>query len=380
MLIQNNGRMSMKRITESKLRQLIREVLLVESLQQVEQTVAKRAAKLMKGWGYVEEKGDLDIPYSTLEQKIINTNIGQISGWDLCGHMICALVGSYKVPVDIQEDQKKIALLWAYKQTIKTLEDWNMLYDLFRRIADYVLETDYGEDTLPVQQDDLKQKHDVLNLGGYSTNILPNYLRQIFYICSNSDRTDPDHTVIERFFQWNRFIRNGKKDLNAVSSFAELYVLVKEAKPKYKAWQKEQESKDVEAGKEVLLDNKQWQVIAIHNKGAACQLGKPTDWCTAAPGLDYFKHYYEPNDPLFYILDKSDGEMYQFHFGSKQYKDKNDIDLYPSRYLIGDKIINVLDEVVPGKYSIARAEIQRMMQDIEHRKTAHLNPASGERW
>ena len=108
MLIQNNGRMSMKRITESKLRQLIREVLLVESLQQVEQTVAKRAAKLMKGWGYVEEQGDLNIPYSTLEQKIINTKIGQISGWDLCGHMICALVGHYKVPVDIQEDQKKL--------------------------------------------------------------------------------------------------------------------------------------------------------------------------------------------------------------------------------------------------------------------------------
>jgi hypothetical protein len=369
------------RITESKLRQLIREALLVESLQQVEQTVAKRAAKLMKGWGYVEEQGYLDIPYSTLEQKIINTNIGQISGWDLCGHMICALVGHYKVPVDIQEDQKKIALLWAYKQTIKTLENENMLHDLFMRIADYVLETDYGEDTLPVQQDDLQQKYDVLNVGGYSTNILPNYIRQILDISNNYSAMTPlDRTVIERFFQWNRFIRDGKRDLNAVSSFAELSVLVEEAKPKHKAWQKEQESKDVEAGKEVLLDNKQWQVIAIHNKGAACQLGKPTDWCTAAPGLDYFKHYYEPNDPLFYILDKSDGEMYQFHFGSRQYKDKSDIDLYPSRYHIGDKIINVLDEVVPGKYSIARSQIQIKMHEIEHRKTAHLNPASGERW
>ena len=368
-------------ITESTLRRIIREALLVESLQQVEQTVAKRAAKLMKGWGYVEEQGDLNIPYSTLEQKIINTNIGQISGWDLCGHMICALVGHYKVPVDIQEDQKKIALLWAYKQTIKTLENENMLHDLFMRIADYVLETDYGEDTLPVQQDDLQQKYDVLNVGGYSTNILPNYIRQILDISNNYSAMTPlDRTVIERFFQWNRFIRDGKKDLNAVSSFAELSVLVEEAKPKHKAWQKEQESKDVEAGKEVLLDNKQWQVIAIHNKGAACQLGKPTDWCTAAPGLDYFKHYYKPDDPLFYILDKSDGEMYQFHFGTRQHKDKNDIELYPSRYLIGDKIINVLDEVVPGKYSIARAEIQMMMQDIEHRKTAHLNPASGERW
>ena len=367
------------RITESKLRQLIREALLVESLQQVEQTVANRAAKLMKGWGYEERKNDDNIPYSNLDKKIINTNIGQISGWDLCGHIVCALIGYYKVPVDIQEDQKKIALLWAYKQTMKSLEA-SMLYDMYVIITNFVLETDYGKKVLPIQQDNLRHKHAVLSLGGYSTNLLPDYMRQILYTNNPSAMASHDSKIIERFFQWNRFIRDGKRDLNAVSSFTELSALVEEAEPKYKAWQEKQQQQDVEAGKEVLLDDKQWQVIAIHNKGAACQLGKGTDWCTAAPGLDYFKHYYEPEDPLFYILDKSDGEKYQFHFGSKQFMDKNDNQLYPSRYQVGDKIINVLDEVVPEKYSIARAKIQIKMHEIEHRKTAHLNPATGERW
>jgi hypothetical protein len=359
---------------------IIDEELLVESLQHIEQTVVKRAGKLMKGWGYVTRVNDDDIPYSNLDTKIINTNIGQISGWDLCGHIICALVGYYKIPNDIEEGQKKVALLWAYKQTIKTFEDKNALNYMFYVIADFVLDTNYGEDILPVQQPDLVQKYNVLNLGGYSTNILPNYMRQMFYISNNeSAMASRDSKIIERFFQWNRFIRDGKKDLNAVSSFSELSALVEEAESKYKAWQEKQEQKDVEKGKEVLLDDQNWQIIAIHNKGAACQLGKGTDWCTAAPGLNYFKEYYQENDPLFYILDKIDGEKYQFHFGSKQYMDKNDNQLYPYRYPVGDEIIKVLAKVVPEKYSIARKEIEKNLL-MKYRKTAHLNPQSGERW
>ena len=82
-------------------------------------------------------------------------------------------------------------------------------------------------------------------------------------------------------------------------------------------------------------------------------MGKGTEWCTAAPGLEYFKQYYKPNDPLFYILDKSDGERYQFHFGSRQYMDKDDNNLYPSRYHVGDEIMDVLASIVPEKYNIA---------------------------
>jgi hypothetical protein len=290
------------------------------------------------------------------------------------------LFRSYKIPVDIQEDQKKIALLWAYKQTIKTLEDESALNHMFYGISDFVLEKDYGEDILPIQQENLLEKYSVLGLGGYSTNILPNYMRQIFYVSNESAMASRDSKIIERFFQWNRFIRDGKKDLNAVSSFSELSALVEEAESKYKAWQEKQEQKDVEAGKEILLDDQNWQIVAIHNKGAACQLGKGTDWCTAAPGLNYFKEYYQENDPLFYILDKIDGEKYQFHFGSKQYMDKNDNQLYPSRYSVGDEIIKVLAKVVPEKYSIAREKIEKKLEAMEWRKTAYLNPQSGERW
>jgi hypothetical protein len=176
--------------------------------------------------------------------------------------------------------------------------------------------------------------------------------------------------LIERFFQMNRFIRNGKRDLNAVSDFDELYELVNEARPLYQAWQDKQADKDAEAGKELLLDDENWQVIAIHNKGAACQLGKGTDWCTAAPGLEYFKQYYRPDDPLFYILDKSDGEKYQFHFGTGQFMDRFDDPLVGKnvpnpRFLMFKKILEVLNASVPSKYQYVRRNIASVLRKVD---------------
>jgi hypothetical protein len=99
--------------------------------------------------------------------------------------------------------------------------------------------------------------------------------------------------------------------------------------------QKAQEKKsylDAEEGTEIFRDDDEWTIAALHNKGAACELGKNTDWCTAAPGLDYFEGYYKPEDPLFffqqkkYIQDDVDRPptKYQFHYGSSQFMDSND--------------------------------------------------------
>jgi len=97
--------------------------------------------------------------------------------------------------------------------------------------------------------------------------------------------------------------------------------------------QKAQEKKnylDAEAGTEIFRDDDKWTIAALHNKGAACELGKNTDWCTAAPGLDYFEDYYKKDDPLFYFASKESdlGGMvsakYQFHYGSSQFMNAND--------------------------------------------------------
>ena len=132
-------------------------------------------------------------------------------------------------------------------------------------------------------------------------------------------------TRLERFFQYKRFIeRPDKRDLNNIEDFDELREIVLQAETLYLIDQEKRDYKDAEKGTEKIFEDKYWQIFIIHNHGAACELGKGTNWCTAAPGLEYFKKYYKPKDPLFIFIDKSDPtKKYQFHYGTKQFTDKN---------------------------------------------------------
>jgi len=178
-----------------------------------------------------------------------------------------------------------------------------------------------------------------------------------------------------------------KKNLIELDSFEELHEVVEEAREEIHARQAEKEYMDAEEGTEVLsgfighneetgkLEKKPgrsgWFIAAIHNKGAACSVGKGTDWCTAAPGLDYFGEYYKPDDPLFVFIPAPStdpdtpeflqfghkshpgGEQkYQFHYGSNQFMDKGDRE-------VSDKLFTelhglLMKTVAPQKYPIVQ--------------------------
>tara|TARA_R100001594_G_scaffold136615_1_gene179078 strand:+ start:3970 stop:5484 length:1515 start_codon:yes stop_codon:yes gene_type:complete len=137
-----------------------------------------------------------------------------------------------------------------------------------------------------------------------------------------SDSLGITRHYLELYFQWHRFME--KKDIFTIHTLDDLLNVYAEAEPKIKAYQAEKKYMDAEEGTEVFRDDEEWKIYAIHNKGAACELGKGTEWCTAAPGLDYFEQYYEEEDPLFYFEHKESGSRYQFHFGSEQFMDEDD--------------------------------------------------------
>ena len=177
--------------------------------------------------------------------------------------------------------------------------------------------------------------------------------------------------AIERFFQFNgsqqmpNFIRPvEKKDLNKVESIAELISLVSEASPLYHKYTEEKKNKDAESGTEKIYDGAEWTIVAAHNKGAACELGKGTKWCTAAPGLDYFKHYYKEDSPLFIFTNKKHpNEKYQFSYSSEQFMDENDRSIYKEDIFY--KLNNLLVKA-PGmkeKYPILKDFIFHKMGD-----------------
>jgi len=131
--------------------------------------------------------------------------------------------------------------------------------------------------------------------------------------------------TLEDYFVHHQFM--GERDLNRIKDFHELKNIVDAAWDAVSAHQEKQSYADADEGTEIFRDDDEWTIAALHNKGAACSLGKSTSWCTAAPGLDYFKQYYKPNDPLFYFKDKTTGARYQFSYNSRQFMDEDDKDV-----------------------------------------------------
>ena len=135
---------------------------------------------------------------------------------------------------------------------------------------------------------------------------------------------------LETFFHHQQFMPN--QDLMQIKSLDDLVVMTHNAKEEIHKAQEKKNYLDAEQGTEIFRDDNEWTIAALHNKGAACSWGKGTDWCTAAPGLNYFEDYYRKDDPLFffqqkkYIQDDVDRPptKYQFHYGSSQFMDAND--------------------------------------------------------
>ena len=144
---------------------------------------------------------------------------------------------------------------------------------------------------------------------------------------------------LETFFHHQRFMPN--QDLMQMKSLDDLVVMTHNAKEEIHKAQERKNYLDAEEGTEVLSGKMErneetgklertpgksgWFIAAIHNKGAACTLGKGTDWCTATD-LDYFENYYKPDDPLFFFegfwTDPS--TRFQFHYGSAQFMNAKD--------------------------------------------------------
>jgi hypothetical protein len=246
--------------------------------------------------------------------------------------------GIYRmIPRDIEESQKGASLLWILRY-LRTEEGR-------RTFLGKILGLTFGE--RPPQGNDAGDFIDSVLAPGVSlASVKPS---------------------LETFFQWQRLME--PNDLNRIGSFEELENVVNQAKESIEAEKEKKLAKNVPEGAEFFLgdfkydeegnvardedrsplfkDVDGWVIAAIHNKGAACLFGKNTEWCTAAPGLDYFDRVYYGgrDDPLFFFEDPS-GDRYQFSYGQKEFMDVDD------RRVTGDefnRLHNKLKDVLSAK-------------------------------
>lgn len=212
--------------------------------------------------------------------------------------MIADTVEELLIPRDITDNQKGAATLWVIRMLRKNPKISTGSYDNAFLFRDYVVSVE-AKHILDTPQPNMPGMSSMMNT-----------------IQRN----------LEIFFQYTDFM--GIKDLNRVKNPNQLLDIVEKAWPDIEAYQEKQRFSDATEGTEVFRDDDEWFIAAIHNKGAACEFGKGTNWCTAAPGLDYFNHYYTPEDPLFVFIPKNNPkDRYQFSYGSEQFMDRNDLDV-----------------------------------------------------
>ena len=176
-----------------------------------------------------------------------------------------------------------------------------------------------------------------------------------------------------------------KRNLIELESFEELHQMVEAAKEEIHARQQERQYLDAEEGTEVLKEDEYLFIAALHNKGAACELGKGTDWCTAAPGLDYFSDYYEPDDPLFFF--KHYGDRYQFHYGSEQFMDHEDRSIedtnpdlfkYLHKQLAGTEAVEKYPKLRSYHYNMISSDSDTSPEELDDMVEEYLEHADTE--
>ena len=332
-----------KRFINQESKELLAEKLMPFS--EAEQSVIKRLSKMFKGWLWQNNKEVFDLieknyesipeeAVGSLDYKIDNSYLAinnlkedlpeYLNIWNVIGNSLYQNTVRSLVPYELlTEEQTTLSVLWVYRQLnegkiVDITSIFNSYVVYLEKLNFKPVKTKDGYNFISVSRNYLRDKKIV------PTRILEKlYAYPKAYSNIVGDKVTSRPIMLKEYFKWIDFVPADKRDINNISSYDELYTILKEARPLYKEWEQKQEDSDPEAGKKVLLDNDEWQVILLLNKGAACKLGKETKWCTAAPGLEHFHRYSKPNDPIFFILDKSNGERYQFHFGTDQFMDSS---------------------------------------------------------
>jgi hypothetical protein len=167
---------------------------------------------------------------------------------------------------------------------------------------------------------------------------------------------DDVRETLETFFQIKEAGKASilsEKDINKIKSSKELSEVVIQAKPAWDAYNKLKTSKDAEAGTNVIYEDGDWTVIIPENKGAACEIGRDTDWCTRSPGLPYYEKTHSKEDPLIIFISKEDPvKRYQFHYGTSQFMDKENQSIRTGasqRFYELNDIVKGLSDKLPEK-------------------------------
>lgn len=144
-------------------------------------------------------------------------------------------------------------------------------------------------------------------------------------------RSEQGRGALDRFDRLvsRQMISGNDADLNRFKSIAELIDFVYEYDEndvfRRTAGEWSKAIKNAKNDIEKFYEDDMWFVVIPKSMDAACYWGSDTEWCTATRDEEdnYFDRYNDEG-PLIILINKENGEKYQFHFESNSFMNKKD--------------------------------------------------------
>lgn len=158
-----------------------------------------------------------------------------------------------------------------------------------------------------------------------------------------------------------------KKAIEQYSSFKEFVDTMEEVTPKYREYLEQKTEKSTKGeGQLKIYEDDNWQIFFPQTKGAACALGKNTDWCTAAPGLDYYDSYAKQGQLIIFVSKNNPEEKYQFQYETGQFMDREDepVNENPNEMIKFYYLTYLLDEVLKKNPEASKYLSKKAINDI----------------
>ena len=160
----------------------------------------------------------------------------------------------------------------------------------------------------------------------------------------STDKQEDFEKIPNLLKQFNVLNKKLKTNIDDIKSISELYKVVNDAKTSGLSESPKVQKgidlfkKSVEKGGEIVFKKNNWIVLVPETLESSVVFGEDTNWCTTATNGRMYYHYLEKYGGKYFInLDLQTGDLYQFHFESKQFMNKND-DQIQFEQIIGNDI------------------------------------------
>ena len=202
---------------------------------------------------------------------------------------------------------------------------WKRAIEQLFKYLDYKKDFDDLDDTvrMALYSDFLPNDIDENSKGNALNWLVSIFIKDPTFISRFHSQSNRVRSSLELFYQIKqvRPVALSVKAIEQIADINDLYTAVGHAKPVYDEYLQNRAEKDTKTdiNNSKVLETAEWNVYVPKTKGAAIQLGKGTDWCTAAPGLQYYERYTKTS-PLIIFVSKTEPEewRYQFWYGDDE--------------------------------------------------------------